>query len=99
MKNFVYLGILTVVIVASWIGFSVYNNYTTSTISSDTKIRITPIPPAFDQETIENLRTKRIVDSNLDEARTEVPATTTPTPIQSGPILTPKATSSGQINL
>jgi len=92
IKSLLYLAILTTATVSSWISFSVYHNYTTSTIDSDTSIIITPIQAEFDRETIERIKNKNKIDANLNEQKIVV----TPTP---DVILTPTATPSGQIDL
>lgn len=66
-KGLLYLAILTAAIVATWIGSSVYHSYTTSTISSDTSVIITPIPQEFDREIIESLRIKKVIRADLAE--------------------------------
>lgn len=91
-KSLLYLAILTTVVVASWIGFSVYHNHTTSTISSDTSIRIAPIQPEFDRETIQSIKSKKNVGANLNEQRANVTLAPEVNP-------TPTSTSSGEINL
>lgn len=78
IKGLLYLAILTAATVISWIGFSIYHNQTTSTIDSATQIRITPIPGEFDRETIEKIRTKRVIDANLNQERELI--ITTPDP-------------------
>ena len=70
-KSLLYIAILTATVVASWIGFSVYHGYTTSTISSDESIIITPISPSFDRETIEKIKTKKVIRADLSEQTTE----------------------------
>jgi len=67
IKGLLYIAILTAVVVASWIGFSVHHGYTTTTISSDTGIIITPIPQEFDRETIEKIRAKKVIKADLSE--------------------------------
>ena len=67
IKGLLYLAILTAVVVASWIGFSVHHGYTTSTISSDTSIIITPIPASFDREIIEKIKAKKVIKADLSE--------------------------------
>lgn len=66
-KGLLYLAILTATVVGSWIGLSIHHEVTTSTISSDTSIIITPIPPSFDRETIEAIKTKKIIKADLTE--------------------------------
>ena len=67
IKGLLYIAILTAVVVASWIGFSVHHSYTTSTISSDEAIIITPIPASFDRETIEKIKAKKVIKADLSE--------------------------------
>ncbi len=91
IKSLLYLAILTTAVVASWIGFSVYHNYTTSTISQDTNIRIIPIDPQFDRETIGTIKAKRVIEADL--TKTKVETTLVPSASDSA------ATNSGQIDL
>ena len=44
--------------VISWIGFSIYHNIVTSTISQPLSVQITPINPTFDTSTIDSLRNR-----------------------------------------
>lgn len=67
IKGFLYLAILTAAVVASWFGFSIHHGYTTSTISSDTGIIITPIPASFDREIIEKIKAKKVIRADLSE--------------------------------
>ena len=67
IKNLLFLSIFTFVVVLSWISFSVYHTYTTSQISPDAAIRITPIPDKFDQDMINVLKSKKRVDADLTQ--------------------------------
>jgi len=69
IKGLLYIAILTTAVVASWIGFSAYHNYTTSTISSDAQIRITPISPDFDMEIINSLKSRTILNPDLKKEK------------------------------
>lgn len=66
-KGLLYLAIFSATVVASWIGFSVYHGYTTSTIATGEAIIITPIPSGFDREVIERIKTKKIIKADLNE--------------------------------
>jgi hypothetical protein len=44
--------------VISWIGFSIYHNIVTSTISQPLSVQITPINPTFDTSTIDSLKNR-----------------------------------------
>jgi len=67
LKNLFYFALLTTVFVLSWIGFGIYDNFTKSTISSDTQIRIIPISSTFDTKTIDSLKTKKVITVDLQE--------------------------------
>lgn len=67
LKNLLYFALLTTVFVLSWIGFGIYDNFTKSTISSDTQIRIIPISATFDTKTIDSLKTKKAIPADLQE--------------------------------
>ena len=66
-KGLLYLAILTSSIVASWVGFSVYHSYTTSTITGDTSIVTAPIDPEFDRKMIEKIKAKRKITADLKQ--------------------------------
>ncbi|HVZ12762.1 MAG TPA: hypothetical protein VG965_07070 [Patescibacteria group bacterium] len=93
IRNLVYLTLFTSLIILSWIGFSIYHNYTTSTIDSDTKILITPIPGRFDDEVIQSIMQRKVIDADLNQrtpvASDEASISPTPTPIKLSPTLNP----------
>ena len=76
-KNLLYLAVFTTVVVASWIGFEVYNSTVTSTISEDKNIIITPIPQSFDEETIFSIKNKKLINANLSDQKASGSAVTT----------------------
>jgi len=91
LKNLIILGILTVITVSAWIGFDVYHNFTTSTISKDTAKTVIPITPTFDQEAISLVQKRQQLPVDLaggPQAATESARRSTPTP---------SATSSAQV--
>ena len=83
IKNLLYFAIFTTAVILSWIAFGVYHSFTTSTISTDAQILITPIPPNFDSATIGRVRQRKVVPVDLRKSRFDIQST--PTPIQSGP--------------
>lgn len=56
--DILYLSISMFVIVVIWIGFSLYHNYVTSTISEDLQLKITPIDGSFDTATIQKIKSR-----------------------------------------
>ncbi|HVZ67470.1 MAG TPA: hypothetical protein VG917_04345 [Patescibacteria group bacterium] len=76
LKGLLYITLLTTAAIISWIAFSIYHSNTASTIAPDTAIIITPIPAQFDRETIEKLKTKKVVEVDLGAQRVDLPITT-----------------------
>lgn len=87
IKNIVYLAVFTFIIILSWIAFGIYHSYTTSTISSDTGILISPIPAHFDLDVVKNLKSRKVVPADLSAQSPHATgaATTTVTPTQAQP--------------
>ncbi len=102
IKGLLYIAILTTTVIISWVIFSVYDNSVTSTISSDTSIAITPIPPNFDTDTLNMLKSKNIVSVDLEKNRpaSSQSADISPTVVPTQAITPTKtvSTSSGTIN-
>lgn len=81
IKNILYLSILINVGVLALIGFNVYHNSKTSTVSEDTNIQAAPITPTFDTKTIDELKTRSEIIVNLqDKAPAAGAIEITPTP-------------------
>ena len=111
IKNLVYLAVFTFVIILSWIAFGIYHSYTTSTISSDTGILISPIPAHFDIDVVKNLKARKVVPADLSAQSphaTEAATTITPTQAQPTPTVPiqpsilpspPPASNSAQTNI
>jgi len=67
-KNLVTMAIFTTMIVIAWIGFNIYHNFATSTVSGDISIRIIPIENTFKTKTIEdNLKSRKEITIDLSE--------------------------------
>lgn len=84
-RDFLNLSISLFAVVTAWVAFSIYHSFTTTTISEDLQMQITPINPTFDTETIESLKSrKKIVPLFQTDGKQEAstPATLTPTPIE-----------------
>jgi len=77
--------------VLTWIGFSVYHNIVTSTISQPLSVQIIPIIPTFDTNTINNLKTRENIPPIYELS---VP---TPTPGINAPVAIPASPSAAQI--
>jgi len=98
LKNLLYFAVLTTFFVICWVGFGIYHNSITSTISGDTSIRIIPISPRFDIETIAKLKDKTVIRADLSSSSIATPTPTviiTPSPTPQI-TTTPTSTSSSQ---
>lgn len=89
LKNLLYFSILTAFVVVTWISTSVYHGFSSSTINNDTSIRITPIAPSFDKETVKRLREKKIIPADISSAKFEISITPEPTKEGSNQVLNP----------
>jgi hypothetical protein len=108
-KNDILLILIpSFIFVLAWIGFSIYHNVITSTISDSLSIQITPITSSFDINTIDSLknREKVIPIYELSVAGQNVvqpaspsagPINVTPTPTMESSTQTQQATSGGSL--
>lgn len=94
-KDMLFLLIPVTLLVIAWIGFNIYHNLATSTISGTLKTNILPITPNFDAKTISNLKQREKVVPLFELQKIETPTPTSlPTPTSSPtPTLIPTATS------
>jgi hypothetical protein len=90
----------TFICVLAWIGFNIYHNFVTSTISPADISQITPINPDFDTKTISQLKQRERVEP-LFQATPSSVILPTPTPVILKPLVViPNnsiATTGGQI--
>lgn len=73
-KDILFILISGFFLIILWIGFSIYHTSITSTIPEATSIQIAPISPAFDIETIEDIKRRKRAEAILEIIKT------TPTP-------------------
>ncbi len=60
-REVLFLVISTFVLIVAWIGFSIYHNLVSSTITAPVEEKIFPIDPNFDTRTIDILRERRSI--------------------------------------
>lgn len=65
MKNIILFSLITFLMVTSWITFSVYHTHVSTTIAPDVTLKINPISPQFDTETLDKLRTRKSLPVSL----------------------------------
>ncbi len=68
LKNIVNLTILTTIVIAVWVFVSIYNSFTSTTITTNVAKQIEPISPTFDTKSIATLQQKTFVPTDLSES-------------------------------
>jgi hypothetical protein len=108
-KNDILLILIpSFIFVLAWIGFSIYHNVITSTISDSLSIQIMPITPTFDTNTIDSLKNREkvtpiynlsVTDQNVIQPASPSagPINVTPTPPVENSTQTQQATLGGSL--
>lgn len=80
-NDILFLLISGFILVLAWIGFSIYHNLATSTVSTIVGNQLRPIPGTFDMTTINNLKKRDSItpDFNAIESQNNA-ASVSPTP-------------------
>lgn len=60
-NNLIIFLVSIFIFVAIWVGFNIYHNSVTSTISDSVNTQLSPISPSFDTKTINNLKKRQNV--------------------------------------
>lgn len=80
-KDILMILIPTFIVTVLWVLFSVYHNYTTSTIKSPLDIQILPIPGTFDMETIAEIKNRQQITPEYNSLEAPDPSVSpSPTP-------------------
>lgn len=99
-KDILLILIPSFIFVLAWIGFSIYHNIVTSTISAPLSMQIAPIVPNFDTSVIESLKNREKISPVYQlSAPTQNTPTPSPSPSPTVPITitsTPSATTTKQ---
>ena len=61
-RDVLFLVISTFVLIVAWIGFSIYHNLVSSTITKPVAEKIVPINPTFDTKTINTLKERKNIE-------------------------------------
>jgi hypothetical protein len=90
-KDILFILISSFIVVVAWIGFNIYHIWATSTVSQNLQLELTPISPEFDQQTMQQLKTRENIQPLFENPKNSGPNTNiTPTPAQlHGTIPTP----------
>ena len=78
-KDILFIFISSFIVVAAWIGFNLYHIWATTTVSEDLQVELTPIAPAFDSQTMGQLKTRENINPIFENTATP---SATPTPVQ-----------------
>src|SRR5574337_353762 len=80
-KDIILILIPTFVFVLVWIGFNIYHNSITSTLTNNEVVQITAINPTFDLNTLNSLKQReQFVPYNPSATESQVIITPIPTP-------------------
>lgn len=82
-RNFVIILMLVLILTVFWVIFNVYHNYVNSTISDPLSVQIIPIEGKFDDETIEQIKTRIRIEPNFELEIASIASKSTPTPTPS----------------
>lgn len=97
-KDFLIILIPAFIITILWVTFSIYHNYSTSTITDPLTIQIIPISGSFDTNAISKIKSRQSVNPLFDSQIQGDIISPTPTPIEPIPTgengLSPTPTSS-----
>jgi len=90
-KNDILLILIpSFIFVLTWIGFSIYHNVVTSTISEPLSIQIEPITPTLDTITIDSLKNREkvspIYELSVPVENVTIPASSSANPIVLEPV-------------
>ena len=77
-KDILFILISSFIVVAAWIGFNIYHIKVTSTVSEHIQYQLNPINPTFDQQTMQELKTRENINPLFEQTASQ--AATTPTP-------------------
>ncbi len=61
-RDLLFLVISTFILIVAWIGFSIYHNLVSSTITGPVEEKILPINPTFDTKTIDTLKKRKNIE-------------------------------------
>lgn len=91
LKNLAYLAAFTTFVVLVWIGLSIYNSVTSSTLTQAEAVQVVPLTPTFNTKVIDSLKTRIQIPVNLsDQIATSSAQSTqaaTPTAAPTQPII------------
>jgi len=94
-KDLLIILIPTFILTVLWVIFSIYHNYTTSTITDPLTIQVVPIAGSFDTNAISKIKDRQLINplyqsQNQGAVTSPTPTPATPTPtVENGPSVTP----------
>lgn len=76
-RDILFLVISTFILILSWIGFSIYHNLVSSTITGPVEEKISQINPTFDTKTIDRLKERKNIEPTFQTKSNEATESTT----------------------
>lgn len=65
-KDILFILISSFILVVAWVSFNIYHIYVTSTINQHIQFQLTPINPNFDQQTMQQLKTREDINPSFE---------------------------------
>jgi hypothetical protein len=101
-KDILFILISSFILVVAWVAFNIWHIYVTSTINEHIQFQLTPINPTFDQQTMQQLKSREDINPSFvsqsiasgSSTQETVPQIQTPIPSQT-PSGAPTETPSG----
>ncbi len=93
-KDILFILISSFVVVVAWIGFNIYHIKVTSTVNEHVQSQLNPINPTFDQETIQELKTREDINPLFEQTGSQSATTPPSSDISPSPQVSPVASQS-----
>jgi len=74
-KDILFFFISLFIVVVAWVGFNIWHEHVTSTLSSELQMQIIPINPDFDTETLQKLKTREKITPQYEFDGAKTPPT------------------------
>lgn len=87
-SDILFILVSSFIVVVAWVGFNIYHIVVTSTISQHIQYQLTPIDPNFNQEVIQQLKTRKDINPIFEQ---QGKGTASQSAIVTAPTLSPAA--------
>ncbi|OGH13564.1 MAG: hypothetical protein A3H50_00250 [Candidatus Levybacteria bacterium RIFCSPLOWO2_02_FULL_37_10] len=95
-RDVLFLAISTFVLITAWIGFSIYHNLMSSTITKPVAEKIVPLNPNFDTKTIDSLKEREKIEAVFQTKNKQSSESAAGNVIEASSTITPSTSSANQ---